>query len=53
MFATSSRHRGLAASGVLGLLAAPLALVATPAQAVSADLVISEVYGAGGTSGAL
>jgi predicted extracellular nuclease/2',3'-cyclic-nucleotide 2'-phosphodiesterase (5'-nucleotidase family) len=37
---------------VLGLLAAPLALVAAPAQAVSADLVISEVYGAGGNSGA-
>ncbi len=52
MFATSSRRRGLAAAGVLGLLAGPLALVASPAQAVSPDLVISEVYGAGGNSGA-
>ena len=40
-------------TSVLALLAAPLALVASPAQAVSPDLVISEVYGAGGNSGAL
>ena len=40
-------------TSVLALLAAPLALVAAPAQAVSTGLVITEVYGAGGNSGAV
>ena len=39
-------------TSVLALLAAPLALVASPAQAASTGLVITEVYGAGGNSGA-
>ena len=51
MFAQPSRRRGLIASSVLGLLAAPLALVA-PAQAASTGLIITEVYGGGGNSGA-
>ena len=52
MFATSSRRRGLVAASVLGLLAAPLALIAAPAQAASTGLLITEVYGGGGNSGA-
>ena len=39
-------------TSVLALLAAPLALVASPAQAASSGLIITEVYGAGGNSGA-
>lgn len=48
------RRLALSAAGSLGLatLATGLTLTATPAQAVSPDLVISEVYGGGGNSGA-
>lgn len=52
MFSATSPRRGLVASAVLGLLAAPLALIATPAQAASTGLIITEVYGAGGNAGA-
>ena len=52
MFAKPTRRRGLIATSVLGLLAAPLALVAAPAQAASTGLIITEVYGGGGNSGA-
>jgi hypothetical protein len=49
---TLSRRRGLVTASVLGLLAAPLALIASPAQAASSGLIITEVYGGGGNSGA-
>ena len=51
MFATSPR-RGLTGLSLAALLTTPLAFVTAPAQAASPDLVISEVYGAGGNSGA-
>ncbi len=51
MFSATSRRRGLVASAALALLATPLALVA-PAQAASSGLIITEVYGAGGNTGA-
>ncbi len=52
----ASARRGLIGSLVAGLVVAPLAVgISTPAQANPAgtDLVISEVYGGGGNSGAL
>ena len=56
MFTHASRRRGVSAGAILGLVAAPLAALATtaPAQAVPAGnaLVISEAYGGGGNSGA-
>ena len=45
------KHVSLAAG--LGLVASVLLIAPSPAQAVSPDLVINEVYGAGGNSGAL
>jgi len=42
----------MVSTSVLALLAAPLALVASPAQAASTGLVITEVYGGGGNAGA-
>jgi 5'-nucleotidase len=51
VFSTSPR-RALTGLSLAALLTTPLAFVAAPAQAVSPDLVISEVYGAGGNSGA-
>lgn len=47
-----TQHRLLAAASAASLCLAGLASVPTPAQAVSADLVISEVYGGGGNTGA-
>ncbi len=50
----SPRRRGLVGLTVASLVAAPLALgLAAPASAVSPNVVISEVYGAGGNSGAV
>ena len=49
---STSPRRGLTGLAVAALLTSPLVFVAAPAQAVSPDLVISEVYGAGGNSGA-
>ncbi|MFW5473306.1 ExeM/NucH family extracellular endonuclease [Knoellia sp. CPCC 206450] len=47
-------RRTSAAAALLGLVVAPLASgFSTPASAVSPNVVISEVYGAGGNSGAL
>ncbi|HET9419949.1 MAG TPA: 5'-nucleotidase C-terminal domain-containing protein [Nocardioides sp.] len=50
MLLASTRHRGLIAPTLLGLIAAPLAILATPgpAQAAGPGLVINEVYGGGG-----
>ncbi|KWX02613.1 hypothetical protein TH66_12760 [Carbonactinospora thermoautotrophica] len=48
-----ARRRVLAGVGALALAAASLALAAaSPARAASADVVVSEVYGGGGNSGA-
>ncbi len=48
------RPRGAIAFGsALATLAASTVLIALPAQAVSPDVVISEVYGGGGNSGSL
>ena len=46
----TTRHPGLVAPMLLGLVAAPLAVLATsgPAQAAGPGLVINEVYGGGG-----
>ncbi len=55
MFTHASRRRGVIAAATLGLIATPLAVLATatPAQAApSTGLVISEVYGGGGNAGA-
>ncbi|WP_327673878.1 lamin tail domain-containing protein [Kitasatospora sp. NBC_00458] len=46
------RPRALAAASAAAVVGALLALPAGPAQAVSADIVISQVYGGGGNSGA-
>ena len=48
----TTRHRGLVAPTLLGLIAAPLAVLATsaPAQAAGPGLVINEVYGGGGNT---
>jgi 5'-nucleotidase len=54
--ARSSRPRShsskLVAATALGLVAAPLALVAAPAQGVSTSVVVNEVYGGGGNTSA-
>ena len=46
----TTRRRALVAPTLLGLVAAPLAVLATsaPAQAAGPGLVINEVYGGGG-----
>jgi uncharacterized protein len=49
---TSARTRRLPIALVVGLAAAGLALPLTSASAVSPDVVVSEVYGGGGNSGA-
>ena len=49
---STSPRRALTGLSLAALLTTPLAFVAAPAQAVSPDLVISEVYGAGGNTGA-
>jgi predicted extracellular nuclease len=51
---SSPRRRGLAAATAAALVVSPLAFgLSTPAAAVSPNVVISEVYGAGGNNGAL
>ncbi len=52
MLFRTTRHRGLVAPTLLGLIAAPLAVLATsaPAQAAGPGLVINEVYGGGGNT---
>ncbi len=50
--AVSARHRIRVALVVGAVLAASLAAFAGPAQAVSPNVVISQVYGGGGNSGA-
>ena len=52
MLFKSTRHRGLVAPTLLGLIAAPLAVLVTsaPAQAAGPGLVINEVYGGGGNT---
>ena len=45
-------HRSVGHAALLALAASSLTLVATPAAAVSPDLVISQVYGGGGNTGA-
>ena len=46
------RRPFVAVVGSLLILSAPLPITATPVRAVSADVVISEVYGGGGNTGA-
>ena len=50
MLLATTRRQGLVAPTLLGLIAAPLAILATsaPAQAAGPGLVINEVYGGGG-----
>ena len=50
MLFPTTRYRGLVAPTLLGLIAAPLAVLVTsaPAQAAGPGLVINEVYGGGG-----
>ncbi len=52
MLFKTTRHRGLVAPTLLGLIAAPLAVLATsvPAHAAGPGLVINEVYGGGGNT---
>ena len=52
MLFKTTRRRGLVAPTLLGLIAAPLAVLATsaPAQAAGPGLVINEVYGGGGNT---
>jgi hypothetical protein len=45
-------HRPVGYAALLALAAGSLTLVATPAVAASPDLVISQVYGGGGNTGA-
>jgi hypothetical protein len=48
----SLRSRSIIATATVALSAGAVALVATPAAAASPDVVISQVYGGGGNSGA-